>query len=150
MERNKEKNRFLQFYIGSVVLFLALAGVGAYFADRAGLLSASSPASTARASKADRANVSLPRMTVSFGSGPGKRMQINVSLEVERKDVSVVEGYLPQIVDRLNVFFPKVKMEEVGKPRAMFLLHKDMLWQINNIGMPFVVHDLMIQNLVIM
>jgi flagellar basal body-associated protein FliL len=151
MERKTDKNRFLHFYVGSVALFLVLAAVGYYWVDREGLLSASSPPSAPpHESKADRTYVDLPRMAVSLGGGTGNQVRVNISLEVDRKDASVVEGYLPQIMDKLNVFFPKVQIEELRNPRAMFILHKDMLWQINSIGMPFSVHDLMLQNLVVM
>jgi hypothetical protein len=53
-------------------------------------------------------------------------------------------------MDRLNGFFPKVEFEDIDEPNSMFLLHKDMLRQVNNVGMPISVHDLMLRSLLVM
>jgi flagellar basal body-associated protein FliL len=109
-------------------------------------ISASSPAAQARMNAL--AYVDLPRMTISLGNGVETQMGVNISLEVARKDMVVLEGYMPQIMDRFNVYLPKVDVEEVARPTGIFWLRKSMLWQVNNIGMPVPVHDLRLQNLV--
>jgi flagellar basal body-associated protein FliL len=152
MEKNAEKYTIIQFYVASVVIFIILAAVGYFLADRWGMIPArtsSAPSSQATGFVTDWAYVDLPRMTVSLGNSAATHMQVDISLEVAPKDVMVLEGYLPQIMDRFNLFLPHVKVDELSRPIGMYSLHKNMLRQVNNMGMPVSVHDLMLQNVVI-
>jgi len=148
MRRNADKNRFLHFYAASVGLFLILALVGFFFADKWMPLARPPPAAKSNPLE-ELAYVRLPRMSISLGNEGFMQMRMNISLEVESKDVPILEGYIPQIVDRLNAYFPHVNFDELDRPHAMFLLHKNMLWQVNSVDMPIIVHDLMLQNMVI-
>jgi flagellar basal body-associated protein FliL len=152
MEKNAEKNIIVRFYVASVAIFVILAAIGYFWADRWGMVpenlsvAASSPAAQARMNAL--AYVALPRMTISLGNGAETQMGVDISLEVARKDMVVLEGYMPQIMDRFNTFLPKIDVEEVAQPSGIFLLRKNMLWEVNNLGMPVSVHDLRLQNLV--
>lgn len=152
MEKNAEKYTIIRLYVASVVIFIILAVAGYFLAGRWGLLPArisSTSSSEATGLVPDWAYVDLPRMTVSLGHSATTHMQVDISLEVAPKDVMVLEGYLPQIMDRFNLFLPHVKVDELSRPIGMYSLHKNMLWQVNNMGMPVSVHDLMLQNMVI-
>ncbi len=154
MNISPEKKRMLRFYATSVTLLIALAIIGLFMADQWGLISTqptvSTDSSVSHKGARDIAYVDVPRMTVSLGGSASTRMQVDITLEVPKKDAAVLEGYLPQIMDRLNAYLPRIKIEDIGRPDAMFMLHKDMLWQINNIGIPVLVQDVMLQNMIIL
>jgi hypothetical protein len=146
MKHRADKTPFLRFYIASLALFLILAVSGFYFGGKWLI-------SNRTSSKGEPAKVlefvNLPHMTVSVGNQASMQMEMNVSLEVERKDVPILEGYIPQIVDKFNAYFPEVNVDELHGPFAMHNLHKNMLWLVNSVGMPVYVYDLMLKDLVI-
>ncbi|MFA5040908.1 MAG: flagellar basal body-associated FliL family protein [Bdellovibrionales bacterium] len=147
-------NRILQFYVATSILFIALGSVGYFMADKWEAIS-KNPFSAASYFRSPEAAsvltfVDLPRMTVSLGNSAISQMSVNISLEVESRDMMVLEGYMPQILDKFNLFLPRVNIEEISKPPGLFMLRKNMLWQVNNLGMPIRVHDLLLQNLIIM
>jgi flagellar basal body-associated protein FliL len=156
MKHNAEKSRLQLLYIASMAILLALAAFGAFWVGEKELTPIAPPApNKTEPNKAaniitDKAYLSLPRMTVSLGKGGTMQVRMDISLEVAPEDIIVLEGYVPQIVDKLNAYFPKVKFEELDQPHAMFLFHKNMLWQINNLGMPVTVRDLTLKNMILM
>jgi flagellar basal body-associated protein FliL len=170
MERNSEKTPFLYLYIGSLAFFLSLASVGGYWMGKEGgylhpsrtAPSASSPSSSEEGSPSssasspnaevlsDMAYVDLPRMTVSVGNGSFRQARVDISLEIARKDIPALQGYMPQIVDKLNTFFPQVKFEGLDDPHTMYVLHKDLLWQLNSLDLPVPVRDLVFRKLIVM
>jgi flagellar basal body-associated protein FliL len=156
MKRNAEKSRLQLLYIASMAVLLALAAFGTYWVSEKELTPIAPPVpNKTEPDKAaniitNMAYLNLPRMTVSLGKGGTMQVRMDISLEVAPEDLLVLEGYVPQIVDKLNAFFPKVKFEELDQPHAMFLFHKNMLWQVNSIGMPVTVKDLTLKNMILM
>lgn len=144
-----QKDPMFLFYIVCLVFFVILSAAGLFWVKQERAARSRLSVMTTRPAL-NLALVSLPRVTISIGNGGRGQMNLDMSLEVEKKDVSVVEGYVPQVLDRLNGFFPRVDFYEVEHSRSMILLRNDMLWQINSIGMPVQVRDLIIQKMVIM
>lgn len=146
-----EKDHMFWFYIGCLGFFVLLGAVGFFWAKKIGPVH-STPTATALSARPvlSLALVDLPRVTISLSNGSRGQMNLDMSLEVEKKDIPVVEGYVPQVLDKLNNFFPRVDFYEVDQSHSMLLLRNDMLWQINSIGMPVHVRDLIIQKMVIM
>ncbi|MDD4615713.1 MAG: flagellar basal body-associated FliL family protein [Alphaproteobacteria bacterium] len=149
MEHNE--NRIIRFYIGSFLLITALAVFGFVVADRIVAAERAQKAikTQLRANEPDMAYIGLPRVNVSFSGASGMQMQLDLALEVEPRYAEVVEGYIPKVVDRLNAYFPKAKLDSLDRAHAMFLLRKDMLWEVNQVGIPVPVNDVLIQNLVV-
>lgn len=153
MERSSE-NRIFAFYLGSIALFLGLGLIGIYYISLKDVPAAATSHSEDAASPsgavapAGMAFVDLPRVTTSLGGVT--QVHIDISLEVATGDVSAVEGFVPQIMDRLNVFFPKANVESLNQPTAMTLFRKDALYQVNSIGIPVTVHDLLFRAFIIM
>jgi hypothetical protein len=149
MEHSPEKNHFVRFYVGSAVFFVILAASGYAVTDKWIVMQTPPAPASLRPNLPDMAYVGLPRVSVSFG-GPGTgQMQLQMALEVEPQHVEIVEGYIPRIMDRFNAYFPKAQLDRLDRPHAMFLLHKDLLWQANQVGMPVPVNDVLIQKLVV-
>jgi len=144
------EKEILRFSAASLAPLLALAVIGWLIADNWGTISYKATTLISHRGFRDAAYVDVPRMTVSLGGSASTRIQVDITLEVPKKDADVLEGYLPKIMDRLNVYLPKIKADELKNPDAMFMLHKEMLYQINNIGIPVKVNDVVLQNLVIL
>ncbi|MFA4994441.1 MAG: flagellar basal body-associated FliL family protein [Bdellovibrionales bacterium] len=151
MGQAKKTGKKRQFIIAGAATLLILAGAGFSVAGR-GLISTASAAEhhQAEAEKVEMTYVEIPRMTVFFKGNVPKQMRLDVSLKVASKDVVILEGYLPQIQDKLNACLPRAKIEDLNKPRGMRLFRTELLWEVNNIGIPVPVQDIMLQNMIIM
>lgn len=137
------------FYVGSLVFFLVLMVLGYWWVEETGILG-NQPSYKKQKGPIAWTYIEIPRVTVSLGQGTFMQIQLDLALEVEPKNAAVIEGYIPKIADRLNGFFPRVDLDDIQESRSMFLLRKNMLWQINQVGAPVPIHDVIIQKMVIM
>jgi len=149
MDRSVGQEKLLCYYLIGLAFFLTLACAGVYFVEKHReaervALRGQMPVLP------DVAYVGLPSMALSLGKGTSMNLMLDVSMEVDSKDAAILEGYVPQIVDRLNLFFPGIKIKDAMQPNATYFLRKDMLWQINSIPMPVTVRDLVFEKMVIM
>jgi flagellar basal body-associated protein FliL len=149
MKPNASRNQIVQVYIACLAMFVALAVGGYFLADRAGLIAHPRSAAT-QDFVTDMAYYDLPHMNISMGGGRSTHLWVDIALEVARKDMPIIAGYQPQIMDKLNLFFSKMKPEDVEQPDAMPALRQEILWQINSAGAPIPVHDMMLRRMVIM
>jgi len=93
----------------------------------------------------------LPRMTVVLNSGnKGPHVRLDISLEVAKKDLPLVEGYQPHMIEKLNNFFVTVDPERMQQAMYMPWLHTEMLKQINSVGATAPVHDVFFRQMLIM
>ncbi len=147
-----EDRRLIYFYLGCAILFLILAFSSIYIASTRTAEPRDVLPSVPKvsASTKNKSYVRMPSMSFSVGNQYATQVEMDITLEVDSKDVDLIKGHMPEIMDRLNSFFPKVKFDQLDRPRAMFLLHKNMLWEINNVVKPVEVRDLLLKNLVIM
>lgn len=148
MKTSATRSEIVQVYVACIALFIALAACGYYWVRSTAPVA--HPAPIAHGFVTDMTYIDLPRMTVSLGAGGSTQVRVEISLEVARKDVAIVEKYQPQITDRLNRFFSKVSPDEIEEPNSLTLLRDDLLWQVNGTGMPVPVHDLMLKQMIVM
>jgi flagellar basal body-associated protein FliL len=146
--QHPSERRILYFYLTCIALFVALFLLGIYHVS-ARLSGATATFRTGSGPTDEWAYIELPRVTTTMGGGNMMQVKIDVALELDPRHVGPIEGYVPKIMDSLNTLFLKVDIEKLDQPKYMFLLHKDMLWRLNNLGMPFNVHDVMIKQLII-
>jgi len=143
------KNRMIFVYIGSALFFAALAAFGYFAVDTDGHFRR--PAPMNQQFTTDMTYYDLPRMTLAVGQGKDEtHVRIDITLEVAKKDLPILEGYQPQITDRLNVFFIALHPEQIRRFSTLPWLRGEMLQQVNNLSMPFPVHDLMLRQMIVM
>jgi flagellar basal body-associated protein FliL len=143
------KNRVFYVYALSALMFLTLAIFGYCVVDKNGHMRR--PVPLAGNFVTDMAYVDLPRINLQVGNADNEtHMRIEISLEVASKDKAVMEGYQPQITDRLNFFLARMKPEQLRKPQNVAHLREEMLRLVNGIGAPVPVHDLMVRQMIIM
>ncbi|MDD3370521.1 MAG: flagellar basal body-associated FliL family protein [Alphaproteobacteria bacterium] len=146
MDHQAEKTRLIRFYAGSAALIIVLAILGFLYAGNV-ISSGSAPTTVRRSGAPEMSYIGLPRVNVAFSGPFAMQMQLDLTLEVEPRYAMIVEGYVPKVMDRLNAYFPRAKLDDLDRPHAMFLLRKEMLWEVNNIGIPVPVNDVLIQNM---
>jgi len=149
MDRSMGQEKLLVYYLVGLSIFLTLACAGSHWIEKRKEAERNVVVIPAHCIP-NTAYVGLPRMSVSLGQGDSMNLELEISMEVDSKDAEILEGYVPQIVDRLNLFFPRIRIKEAAQPNAMYFLRKDMLWQINSIPMPIKVRDIVFEKLVIM
>jgi hypothetical protein len=91
----------------------------------------------------------MPRMTILLGGGAQTQVRLDLSLEVAKKDVAVVEGFQPRIADRLNGLFLHINPDDFRSSTDLPWLRQQMLSQVNN-ATPVPIHDLLLRQMVIM
>lgn len=98
------------------------------------------------ARKASMAYIDLPPVAVSLG---GTGMSVDLLLEVKDKDVKILQGYEPQIKDRLNLFFSNKSKEDIGSPVRRDELRRALLIEINKTAAPVPINDLHFQQILL-
>jgi len=136
--------------IGSYIgVFGMLAALGYYAMDKTGMVMHAVRVKQDFAT--DLTYQDLPRMTVTLhGDSSGMHVRLDLSLEVAKKDVRVIDGYQPRMLDRLNGFFGSVDPERLRQTRFMPWLHQEMLKQVNSVGSPAPVRDVVVRQMLIM
>ena len=131
-------------------IFIALAVLGYCIARKSDFV-ASRPAPTAHALTTDFTYYDIPRLNVVVGSGnTATHVRIDLSLEVGKDDLSVIEGYQPRITARLNRFLMTINPDRMQKANWLPWLRSQMLGQINRAGAPVPVHNVLFRQLVVM
>lgn len=137
---------FVALYVG---VFVALAALGYYVANRYSLAAVQPPPEASRAFATDLTYYDMPRMTITVGGGD-VHMRVDVALEVAKKDVSVVEGYQPRMTAKLSSYLSTISPERMQEAKLLPWLRAEMLAQVNSVGMPVPIHDLLFRQLVVM
>jgi flagellar basal body-associated protein FliL len=142
------RSRIFYVYAFAVLMFLTLAIFGYCVADMNGLRR---PVPLAGNFVTDMAYIDLPRINLQVGDANNEaHMRIEIALEVAKKDIPTVEGYQPQITDRLNLFLAHMRPEQLRQLRNIPELRADMLRLVNDMGSPAPIHDLMLRQMIIM
>jgi flagellar basal body-associated protein FliL len=97
------------------------------------------------------AYIDLPRINLQVGDANNEvHMRLEISLEVAKKDLPIMQGYQPQITDRLNFFLAHMRPEQLRQPQNIPELRAAMLRLVNDMGAPVPVHDLMLRQMIVM
>ncbi len=94
----------------------------------------------------------LPRMTVDVtgGSGGHKRVRMDISLEVAKKDLPRIEGYKPRITDHIISYMQHKNMDNVSAPSYLRDLHDGLKHVVTVAGQPVAIHDVVLRQFVVM
>ena len=151
--RIRRENLFLTTY----VMVLTLLAVMGYVASDYTIRQQQARDAAARGSSpsftTDVGFVALPRMNMTMTSSKGQatgRIRIDISLEVQQKDLARLEDYQPLITDRLISYVRKLDIEDIRRPNAVPNLRQDLLKQVNNASYPVPVLDIIFRQFVIM
>jgi flagellar basal body-associated protein FliL len=136
---------FLTMYVS---VFMALAALGYYVVHKSSFVEGH-PAQATHSFASDLAYYDMPRMTIVVGGGD-VHMRIDMALEISKKDMQIVEGYQPRMTAKLNSFLSTLGSERVREAQMLPWLRAEMLAQVNSVGMPVPVHDLLFRQLVVM
>ena len=147
--RIRRVNRFLIAYCLALIL---LAIVGYSLSDYTIRSQQAQDALSHKQFVTDVGFLSLPRMsmTISSGSGESGRLRLDVSLEVEQKNLAQLEDFQPRINDKLVSFVRKLDMDDMRKPEALPELRKELLRQVNSVSYPVPVMDIVFRQFIIM
>jgi len=145
LSRHILAHKVLYLYAVCMAFFALLALVGALYVQfrREPLPKSLADAQIAR--KAGMAYIDLPPVSVSLA---GAGMSIDLLLEVKDKDLKILQGYEPQIKDRLNLFFSHKTREDIGSPVRRDELRRELLIEINKTHAPVPVKDLYFQQII--
>lgn len=142
-------NLFLTAYVAALVL---LAVVGYLAGDYTARLDAERKAELASQHFAsDVSYVDLPRVSMSLSSADGSngRIRIDMSIEVEKRNMGRIQDYQPVISERLVKYIRNLQVDDVRKPNAVPQLRKNLLKEVNSVSrMP--VMDIIFRQFVIM
>lgn len=97
--------------------------------------------------------VDLPPMNLTFSSSSAHtagRVRINISLEVDKKYASKVEGYAPRITDRIVSYTQQLDFDEINRPSATKWLREHFLQIANTVSSSAPVIDVVFRQFLIM
>ncbi len=146
--RHIAENKFFYLYAGCMAGFVALAALGYLLVLFQDVSLKEKETAFRRTVVSDIAYIDMPRIQVSVGSG-GAQMAIDLSLEVMEKDMRVLQGYQPQIADRLNIYFSKISPEQLGTPLRRDALRRDLLIEVNKTHAPFPIRNLHFRQVIV-
>jgi hypothetical protein len=98
----------------------------------------------------------LPTVTLSTGGGDGgggakaPRLRMQIGLGVATKDMDVLAGYEPRIIEKINDYMIKLRPSDVERADLASWLRGELLIQVNSSGVPFPVDNLYFMQLVVM
>jgi flagellar basal body-associated protein FliL len=100
----------------------------------------------------DVAYLSLPRMTMSITSVDGQagRLRMDISLEVEKKNMLQLEGVAPVISDRIISYVRKLDVDDMRSTNAVTKLRMDLLREVNSASFPFPVVDIVFRQFLVL
>ena len=149
MKFRSAKHRMRFYLVAYICVFAVLAVLGRYTALRIGFIKP--PATEIQTFSTDLTYFDMPRMTVAVNGSQGTtKIRLDLSLEVSKKDMRYVERFQPRMTDRLTSYFEHADPILLTSVKSMPLLRADILRQINAVGMPVPVHDLLFREMVIM
>lgn len=96
--------------------------------------------------------IDLPRMNLTLPSAAGKtgRVRLDMTLEVDKQNMSRFEDYQPIITDRLVKYVRQLDAEDLHRPNAAPVLRKELLQEVNSISAPMPVIDIVFRQFLIM
>lgn len=137
-------------YVTALALLACMGYIAGDYTARINQKSASP--STNQHFASDVGFVELPRMNMSISSSAGDagRVRIDMSLEVEKKNLARFEDYQPIITEHLNNYVRNLDIEEIRSPNAVPKLRKELLKEVNTMSFPVPVLDIIFRQFVIM
>ncbi len=136
-----------------VVCLIGLAFLGAYVSDtymQTNFLTKTLWASGGHRFETDMAYVDLPRVMVNVNSeSDSMQVQLDVALEVEKKDAVIVEGYKPKLSENMYDFMSHLRATQVRSDRFTSWLRAELLDRMNHVGLPVPVHSVVLQRLLV-
>jgi len=144
--------RISRFIVAYVTVLAMLSIIGYYYAGA----SSNKPdhAPSARSDNyfsTDLAFFDLPSITLNLGGEDGtSHIDLDVSLEVAKKDMRRIEDFGPRIADRILFTMRRQHTDQLQTQKDMAKLHTEMLNDLNTNVMPIPIHDVIFRKLVIM
>lgn len=96
--------------------------------------------------------VDLPRISVTLSTDNGQSgiVRMDITLEVENKYVSEVEGFKPRITDRLIHYTQSLSYDDLSRPHSTVWLKPDMLQEVRQASEPAIVKDLIFREFLVL
>jgi len=139
-----------RFVIAYSVALLTLAGVGYYF-DIYQPQAEVKKLKTQEYFSTDLTYYDLPRISMNTKSAAKtSHVNIDISLEIARKDAWRLEDFKSRITDRIVAYMYKQDTDQLRPPNDIAWLHRGILHVVNTTNQPIVVHDVVFRELVIM
>jgi len=139
-----------RFVIAYTIALLSLAAVGYYF-EIYRPHAAVHKAATQQYFSTDLTYYDLPRISMNMkSSSKTGHVNIDISLEVAKKDAWRLEDFKSRITDRIVTYMYKQELDQMRPPKDIAWLHRDLLRVINTANQPVVVHDVLFRQFVIM
>ena len=130
-------------------IFSAFA-VLSYFAAYKDIFPHPAPASKTYRFETDFAYVDLPRLSASLSSSSDTvHVQIDVTLEIAKKNASTLNIYKPRLTEKLNMFFSGLHPNQVLSSRSVPWLREELLKQVNNADLPVPIHAVWVQRFIV-
>ena len=139
------RRKIIAIYVLTVMVLVSLTVCGYYYSSYEKIKK-----STLNTSgfSTDMAYYDLPRVNLTMGhNGAAAHIRVDISIEVSKKDMIIVQGYQPRIVDKLNIYLSNLDPAVMRRVSAAVQLRHDMLDEVNRIGMPVPVHDLLLRQM---
>jgi flagellar basal body-associated protein FliL len=142
------------FVIGYIVVLALLAAMGYGVGDYTARMKEREAAALTSQQHfiSDIGYIDLPRMNMTISSSTGKtgKVRIDMTLEVEQKDMARFEDFEPIITDHLAKYVRQLDMEDLKRPSGVPNLRKELLKEINVISHPLPVFDIIFKQFVIL
>jgi flagellar basal body-associated protein FliL len=141
------KSRMAWVYAAIIAGFVVLAAYGGFILVGAG----KTPPQNQQIAVVEKTYYKLPSIVVDMtGSGKSSRVQFDISLEVARTDMRILEGYQPRITERLNDYLSNAHFDAFNHRNSLVRMRQEMLQEVNNAGAPVTVYDLILRKIIVM
>ena len=101
--------------------------------------------------QSDLTYVDLPRISVSLSSEGGSgTVRMDITLEVEGKYATQVEGFRPRIMDRLIHYTKTLSYDDLARPKSIIWLKPDMLQEVRSASSPAPVKDIIFREFIVL
>jgi flagellar basal body-associated protein FliL len=96
--------------------------------------------------------IDLPRITValSSNSGHGNNIHMDISLEVETKYATNIEGYRSRIKDRLIDYMRSLNYDDLIRPKSTLWLKPELLNIVNTASDPLPIKDVIFREFIVL
>lgn len=144
------KSRMLAVYAVIVFGFIALGACGHFVLSDAHVGN-NRQDNDQQYAATDKTFYQLPSIMVDVNDDDRtSHVQFDVSLEIPRKDRRVLIGFQPRIIDSLNVYLSRSNADELKHQDTLARMRREMLRQVNDVGAPVIVSDLIFQEIIVM
>lgn len=145
----RKKRAFNPFILAYLLGLGGLAWVGYNYADYT--LRTDVQSKTNDAIYSDVQYIDLPRMNLSVaGTGGSGNLRMDISLEVEKKYASRIEGYRPHISDRIINYVRSMDGADISKPAAAAKMREQLLEEAKGGSFPYPIVDVIFRQYVVM